>query len=57
MIYTFNLGLVSLKTDIGLNGHIVLDPVFKWYLSDLKINWEIKATEGITGLISMRALI
>lgn len=33
----FGKGLVSAKIDVWLNGQ-VLDPAFKWYLSDLKTN-------------------
>ena len=31
-------GLVSTKIDVWLNGQALFDPVFKWYLNDLKIN-------------------
>ena len=34
---SFDKGLVSTKIDVWLNGQ-VFDPVFKWYLNDLKIN-------------------
>lgn len=33
----FDKGLVSTKIDVWLNGQ-AFDPVFKWYLNDLKIN-------------------
>ena len=29
---------VTLKIDVSVNGQAFFDPVFKWYLSDLKIN-------------------
>ena len=34
----FSQGLVSTKIDVWLNGQALFDPVFKWYLNDLKIN-------------------
>ena len=34
----FVKGLVSTKIDVWLNGQALFDPVFKWYLNDLKIN-------------------
>ena len=34
----FDQGLVSTKIDVWLNGEALFDPVFKWYLNDLKIN-------------------
>ena len=34
----FDKGLVSTKIDVWLNGQALFDPVFKWYLNDLKIN-------------------
>ena len=34
---SFDKGLVSTKIDVWLNGQ-ANDPVFKWYLNDLKIN-------------------
>ena len=55
MIWPFDKGLVSTKIDVWLNGQALFDPVFKWYLNDLKINMQIKATEGITGLIRKKA--
>ena len=53
----FDQGLVSTKIDVWLNGQALFDPVFKWYLNDLKIHMLIKATQGITGLISIIAHI
>ena len=55
MIWPFDKGLVSTKIDVWLNGQALFDPVFKSYLNDLKINMQIKATEGITGLIRKKA--
>ena len=43
------------KIDAQLTTQALFDPVFKWYLNDLKINMQIKATEGITGLIRKKA--
>jgi len=34
----FDKGLVSAKIDVWLNGQSLFDPVFKWCLSELKIN-------------------
>lgn len=34
----FVKGLVSAKINLWLNGQALFDPVFKWCLSDLKIN-------------------
>ena len=34
----FVKGLVSTKINVWLNGQALFDPVFKWYLNDLKIN-------------------
>jgi len=39
---SFDKGLVSAKIDVWLNGQ-VFDPVFKWCLSDLKINLSDKS--------------
>ena len=36
-VYRLKIGLVSTKIDVWLNGQ-ANDPVFKWYLNDLKIN-------------------
>jgi hypothetical protein len=38
----FSKGLVSAKIDVWLNGQ-ANDPVFKWCLSDLKINLSDKS--------------
>ena len=34
----FVKGRISTKIDLWLNGIPLFDPVFKWYLNDLKIN-------------------
>ena len=34
----FDKALVSTKIYVWLNGQALFDPVFKWYLNDLKIN-------------------
>ncbi len=34
----FDKGLVSRKLELWLNGQALFDPVFKWYLNELKIN-------------------
>jgi len=39
----FDQGLVSAKIDVWLNGEALFDPVFKWCLSDLKINLSDKS--------------
>ena len=39
----FDKGPVSTKIDVWLNGQALFDPVFKWYLSDLKINLTAKS--------------
>lgn len=39
----FSQGLVSAKIDVWLNGQALFDPVFKWCLSDLKINLSDKS--------------
>jgi len=44
MLVEFPLhGLVSAKIDVWLNGQALFDPVFKWCLSDLKINLSDKS--------------
>jgi hypothetical protein len=39
----FDQELVSTKIDVWLNGQALFDPVFKWCLSDLKINLSDKS--------------
>lgn len=39
----FVKGLVSTKINVWLNGIALFDPVFKWYLIDLKINLSDKS--------------
>ena len=39
----FVKGLVSTKINVWLNGQALFDPVFKWYLNDLKINMANKS--------------
>jgi hypothetical protein len=56
----FVKGLVSTKINLWLNGQALFDPVFKYLngiLMTLKLIYQIKATQGITGLIKIRAHI
>ena len=60
----FNFSLVGIFLsihsfiDVWLNAQALFDPVFKWYLPmTLKLINQIKATQGITGLIIIRAQI